>query len=65
MGIWVVVLPFLGFPYSWQDVLTSLSGLALVYVSFALYKESRKNEAKEEEKFDNFSENKFMSESEL
>lgn len=53
-GIWVVILPYLGFPYSWKDSLFTFSGLGLIYLSYALYKESK---MKEEETFDNFSEN--------
>lgn len=65
LGIWVAILPYLGFPYSWKDILTSLSGLGLVYVSFLLYKESKTKEVKEEKTFDNFSENKFENQPEI
>lgn len=65
LGIWVAVLPYLGFPYSWKDVLTTLSGFGLIYVSFIIYKESKKKENKEEKTFDNFSENKFFDEGEI
>ena len=57
LGIWIVVLPYLGFPYSWKDILTTLSGFGLIYVSFMLYKESKIMEIKKEKTFDNFSEN--------
>ena len=63
LGIWVAVLPFLGFPYSWKDILTALSGLGLIYVSFVMYRESRVGETKKEI-FENFSENHHSSESE-
>ena len=59
LGIWIVVLPYLGFPYSWKDVFTILSGLGLIYLSYKLYKESKVKEGKEERTFDNFRENKF------
>lgn len=65
LGIWITILPYLGFPYSWKDVLTALTGIGIIYVSFVLYKESKTKEKKEEERFDNFSENKFMNEGEL
>jgi hypothetical protein len=57
LGIWIAVLPYLGFPYSWKDILTTLSGLGLIYVSFMLYKESKIMEIKKEKTFDNFSDN--------
>ena len=54
-GIWIAVLPYLGFPYSWKNVLFTISGLGLLYVSYTLY---RAKQAKPEEKeSDNFSEN--------
>jgi hypothetical protein len=59
LGIWIVVLPYLGFPYSWKDVFTILSGLGVIYVSYRLYKESKVKETKEARTFDNFRENKF------
>ena len=57
LGIWIAILPHLGFPYSWKDTLTTLSGLLIIYVSFALYKASKTKEIKDEKTFDNFSEN--------
>ena len=63
LGIWMTILPYLGFPYFWKDILTTLSGLGLICVSFILYKESKKEERKEEKTFDNFRENNFTEES--
>ena len=56
LGIWVAVLPYLGFPYSWKNILFTLSGLGLVYLSYILYKEYKIVET-EEKSSDNFSEN--------
>ncbi len=64
LGIWVAVLPYLGFPYSWKDTLFTVSGLGLIYFSYMLYKESKIEEVKEET-FENFSENKFSSEEKI
>ncbi|OGI68558.1 hypothetical protein A2738_01615 [Candidatus Nomurabacteria bacterium RIFCSPHIGHO2_01_FULL_42_15] len=58
-GIWLAVLPHLGFPYSWQDILTSLSGIALIVASFMLYRDFKTQGIKKETTFDNFSENNF------
>jgi len=57
LGIWITTLPYLGFPYSWKDILITLSGLGLVYTSFMLYKEYKIKEIKKEKIFDNFKEN--------
>lgn len=63
-GIWLAVLPYLGFPYSWKDILFTLSGLGLIYFSYTLYQESEvKNNSPET--FDNFSENLDFTKSEM
>ncbi len=59
----MAVLPYLGFPYSWKSTLATITGLGLVYFSYVLYQESKMKEIKEEKIFDNFSENKFVGES--
>ncbi|MGH7249842.1 MAG: hypothetical protein ACREGC_02610, partial [Minisyncoccia bacterium] len=56
LGIWIAILPYLGFPYSWKNVLTVLSGLVLIYMSYRVYKEYKLAEDVEQV-FDNFSEN--------
>lgn len=65
LGIWIAVLPYLGFPYSWKNVLMTITGIGLIYVSFLLYKELKIKENKKEEVFDNFLENKFSNEGEV
>jgi len=62
LGIWVAVLPYLGFPYSWKDILFSLTGFGFMYFSYVLYKEGKIVEIQQEKTFENFSENKFSSE---
>ncbi|MES2315371.1 MAG: hypothetical protein V4486_01395 [Patescibacteria group bacterium] len=56
LGVWVALLPYLGFPYFWKNILLSLSGIAVIYVAFVLYKEHKMKEGKKQ--FDNFSENR-------
>jgi len=65
LGIWIAVLPYLGFPYSWKDILTTLSGLGLISMSYMLYRELKIKEIKKEKTFDNFSENEFKEEGEI
>jgi hypothetical protein len=65
LGIWITVLPYLGFPYSWKDILTTLSGLGLIGMSYMLYRELKIKEVKKEKTFDNFSENEFKEEGEI
>jgi hypothetical protein len=56
LGIWVTVLPYLGFPYSWKDILFSVSGLGLIYFSYVFYNEFKEND-KQKKTFDSFREN--------
>jgi hypothetical protein len=65
LGIWITLLPYLGFPYSWKDILTTLSGLGLIGMSYLLYRELKTKEIKKEKTFDNFSENEFKEEGEI
>lgn len=62
LGIWVTILPYLGFPYSWKDVLFTLSGIVLVFLSYLLYRDYK--EGNQKKTFDNFSENSNFSENE-
>jgi len=58
LGVWVAVLPYLGFPQFYKNILFFLSGVSVIYFSYVWYKENKK----EEKKFDNFSENHFSDE---
>lgn len=40
LGLWVVVLPYLGIPGSWRTTLLILTGLAVMLVGFLLRGES-------------------------
>jgi hypothetical protein len=55
IGIWVAILPYLGFPYSWKDVLFALTGLVIIFISYLMYEENKPKDVKG--KFDNFREN--------
>ena len=41
LGIWIAILPYLGFPYSWKKILLTLSGLGVAYVAYILYKKEK------------------------
>ena len=56
LGIWMAILPFLGFPYSWKDVLTTLTGLGLIYLGYMIFLDYKTKENKKET-FDSFKEN--------
>ena len=52
LGTWVAVLPYLGLPYSWKNILFTITGLGLIYFSYVLFRNSKKKK-----NFDNFREN--------
>ena len=56
LGIWVAILPYLGFPYSWKTVLFTLTGLGIIYLSYVMYQENKKDGA-EDSALDHFKEN--------
>ena len=53
-GVWVAVLPYLGFPILFKNILFSITGLVLVYIGLVVRSKMPKPEPKQ---FDNFSEN--------
>lgn len=61
LGLWVAVLPFLGFPNSWKDIIMTISGVALILLSYVFYRELIDKKSKEEV-FENFSENNIFEE---
>lgn len=64
LGIWLAILPYLGFPYSWKDTLVTVSGLFLMFLSYLIYLESR-NKDRKIETFDNFRENRNFDENQV
>ena len=59
LGIWVAILPYLGFPPSWKTILFTITGFGIMALSYIFYKEYKNNNKTPEKKvFDNFLENK-------
>ena len=56
VGMFIVVLPYLGFPYLWKNVLFAVSGLGVAFIAYTLNREA-KRENMPEKTFENFSEN--------
>ena len=56
IGIWVTVLPYLGFPMTLKNILFSLTGLFVIYLSYNMYQDS-KTKTEKPKTFENFSEN--------
>ncbi len=56
LGLWIAILPYLGFPSTWKNILFSLSGMTLVYFSYMMYV-GTKSKKIAKKSFENFSEN--------
>ena len=39
LGLWVIILPYLGFPNAWRKILFLMTGLALMYLAYLFYLE--------------------------
>jgi len=47
IGLWVLLLPFLGFSITWKKVLFSITGLAIVYLGYLFYLEAKNRLSKD------------------
>lgn len=41
LGVWVMVIPFLGIPSTWSWIVSILSGLLIVFISYNLPHQKR------------------------
>ncbi len=39
IGLWILILPFLGFPGSWKIVLFEITGIIIIYLAYLFYLE--------------------------
>lgn len=46
IGLWIIVLPFLGFPDFWRKIFFILTGISVMYLAYLFYLESRVRMAK-------------------
>ncbi len=47
IGLWIIILPFLGFPNFWRKMLFLITGLAIMYMAYLFYLEYKKRSVKE------------------
>lgn len=57
VALWIIVLPFLGFPGSWKTVISVLTGVALIYLGYLFYMEAKERLAKIENQAESFIDN--------
>ena len=41
LGVWLMILPFLGFPDLWKTILIVVTGLTVTYLSALIWKQVR------------------------
>ncbi|MEA3399275.1 MAG: hypothetical protein U9R00_02040 [Patescibacteria group bacterium] len=42
LGLWVAILPFLGFPKNFKNILFIATGLGIMYIGYILYHKNKK-----------------------
>lgn len=47
IGLWVLILPFLGFSIFWKKILFSITGLAILYLGYLFYLEAKNRLSKD------------------
>jgi len=57
VGIWVMILPYLGFPESWRKILFLITGIGLVYLGYLFYTQYKVRSAQEDNKIKSFIDN--------
>lgn len=57
IGLWVIILPFLGFPNNWRKILFILTGLAIMYLAYLFYLETKARIARITNQSKNFVDN--------
>jgi len=57
IGVWVAILPYLGFYESWRKVLFVITGIGLVYLAYLFYSEAKARLEKDDNKVKSFIDN--------
>lgn len=47
IGLWVLILPFLGFSITFKKVLFAITGLAIIYLGYLFYLETKNRLSKQ------------------
>jgi len=56
-GIFVALLPYMGFYESWRKILFMISGLSIVYLAYLFYTEAKARLNKDDNKIKSFIDN--------
>lgn len=48
IGIWMAILPYLGFYESWRKVMFIITGIGLIYIAYLFYTEAKARLSKDD-----------------
>ena len=57
LGVWVMILPYLGFPNTWRKFLFIVSGLAIMYIAYLFYLEYKSRVSRDSSHAKTFTDN--------
>ena len=57
IGIWVAILPFMGFYENWRKVLFMITGLGIFYIAYLFYVEAKARLNKDDDRIKSFVDN--------
>ncbi len=57
IGIWVAILPFLGFYESWRKILFIITGFGIIYLGYLFYNQAKIRIDKDENRIKSFVDN--------
>lgn len=57
IGVWVAILPFLGFYESWRKILFVITGIGIIYLAYSFYNEAKVRNSKDENVIKSFIDN--------
>jgi hypothetical protein len=43
IGLWIILLPFSGFPSMWRTLFFVVTGLVVLYIAYLFYTQAKKN----------------------
>ena len=57
IGVWILVLPYLGFPNSWRKLLFVFTSFAVIYLSYLYYQQEKLRKPKGDDNTKTFVDN--------
>ncbi len=57
IGLWVIILPFLGFPNNWRQIFFVITGFILIFLYYSFYKQAKTYQLKNDDHSKTFVDN--------